>query len=590
MPYGIRKSGDKFKVVNKETGRVFGTHSTKEKAKKQLAALYIHAHPKNESALLDVRMVTKNGIRVGAIDVLAEAVRKDNLVKASSILNIEPDQLLEFIKSVDTDPDLPHGNWICMAAAKGMSLDAKTADQLRMMLKFFTKYKKQVTNAGKSANIFEYPDYQAFKDMVFSFGKHAYDYNPEELPGVTKVYEAGPFAAYRITVKDLGTTSVTSPELQSVLDSLGRMGIGTRWCTRAEGYGPSWKSNAYNYMVTNNPDKTMLIITKFNNPFIQLQKNLSSIMDVNDKPFDLSNSKTRRELSDVFVKIAGELNLDNDTSKSKYLSLVGVRTRKSFEYYLSKGYSEALLLGKLTVPMADLGFTDEESVDMVIKAVVSRLGDSRYVIDSILSTVLDNNPELASRAIAAAFMQGQIKPKHTFDKFVFDYIDRILNQAQDKTIEPKDILAMEPVVADFNLATMLYRWCVFVRDARWPEKEAIMKEVFDRDPRFAQIYYSLGQDVSEEDLSKEATSALIKQIDMAGKRLQKLSEQEFIRRGEDLPGWQAVKQSIYNFVITYGASPDIKKHIEDYLPGPYQRLMESTYKHAVESYSVEEVE
>jgi hypothetical protein len=43
MPYAIKKSGDDFKVVNKNTGHVFGTHPSKEKAKKQLAALYVHA-------------------------------------------------------------------------------------------------------------------------------------------------------------------------------------------------------------------------------------------------------------------------------------------------------------------------------------------------------------------------------------------------------------------------------------------------------------------------------------------------------------------------------------------------------------------
>jgi hypothetical protein len=40
MPYAIRKSGSKWKVVNKETGRVLGTHTSKRKAEKQLSAVY----------------------------------------------------------------------------------------------------------------------------------------------------------------------------------------------------------------------------------------------------------------------------------------------------------------------------------------------------------------------------------------------------------------------------------------------------------------------------------------------------------------------------------------------------------------------
>lgn len=40
MPWKVQKSGDKYKVVNKETGRVMGTHGSKEKAERQLSALY----------------------------------------------------------------------------------------------------------------------------------------------------------------------------------------------------------------------------------------------------------------------------------------------------------------------------------------------------------------------------------------------------------------------------------------------------------------------------------------------------------------------------------------------------------------------
>ena len=42
MPYAVRKSGEKHKVVNKNTGRVYGTHDSQEKANKQLAALHIN--------------------------------------------------------------------------------------------------------------------------------------------------------------------------------------------------------------------------------------------------------------------------------------------------------------------------------------------------------------------------------------------------------------------------------------------------------------------------------------------------------------------------------------------------------------------
>jgi hypothetical protein len=42
MPYAVsHKPGSKvWKVVNKETGRILGTHSSKEKAEAQLRAVY----------------------------------------------------------------------------------------------------------------------------------------------------------------------------------------------------------------------------------------------------------------------------------------------------------------------------------------------------------------------------------------------------------------------------------------------------------------------------------------------------------------------------------------------------------------------
>lgn len=40
MPYKIKKSGSKYKVVKEGDGKVMGTHDTKKEALKQLKALY----------------------------------------------------------------------------------------------------------------------------------------------------------------------------------------------------------------------------------------------------------------------------------------------------------------------------------------------------------------------------------------------------------------------------------------------------------------------------------------------------------------------------------------------------------------------
>lgn len=43
MPYKVEKRGTVYTVVNAETGKVHGHHKSRKKAKRQLAALYIHA-------------------------------------------------------------------------------------------------------------------------------------------------------------------------------------------------------------------------------------------------------------------------------------------------------------------------------------------------------------------------------------------------------------------------------------------------------------------------------------------------------------------------------------------------------------------
>jgi hypothetical protein len=41
MPYQIKSNGKNFQVVNKDTGKVKGTHASKEKAVKQMRLLYM---------------------------------------------------------------------------------------------------------------------------------------------------------------------------------------------------------------------------------------------------------------------------------------------------------------------------------------------------------------------------------------------------------------------------------------------------------------------------------------------------------------------------------------------------------------------
>jgi hypothetical protein len=50
MPYDIKKTGDKFCVVSRDTGKVHGCHSTRKDAIQQQRAIYVNAPPSKEKA------------------------------------------------------------------------------------------------------------------------------------------------------------------------------------------------------------------------------------------------------------------------------------------------------------------------------------------------------------------------------------------------------------------------------------------------------------------------------------------------------------------------------------------------------------
>ena len=62
MPYKIQKDGEKFQVVNADTGKVMGTHPDEAKAKAQMAALYANVEDAGKSIadLLAAKMGRRN--------------------------------------------------------------------------------------------------------------------------------------------------------------------------------------------------------------------------------------------------------------------------------------------------------------------------------------------------------------------------------------------------------------------------------------------------------------------------------------------------------------------------------------------------
>ena len=107
-----------------------------------------------------------------------------------------------------------------------------------------------------------------------------------------------------------------------------------------------------------------------------------------------------------------------------------------------------------------------------------------------------------------------------------------------------------------------------------------MKDVFDRDQRFAEIYYGLGKDISDEDERAEAVKKLIKQFEALSKKfLTNISSTQ-----------STLKNIITTFVLTYGAAPEVTEYLEDLPVNEFRQSVASFYRNAVQTYSVEEVE
>lgn len=59
MPYKIRKKGNRWEVYNPDTGKIYGTHSTRKEAEDQVKALYTNADPSEESFVSKIRITKK---------------------------------------------------------------------------------------------------------------------------------------------------------------------------------------------------------------------------------------------------------------------------------------------------------------------------------------------------------------------------------------------------------------------------------------------------------------------------------------------------------------------------------------------------
>jgi hypothetical protein len=75
MPWNVQRSGSKYEVVQSQTGRVVGTHPTKQEANAQLAALYANVKDTKKS---DNITVNESPNRDAANDIASIAYSAPN--------------------------------------------------------------------------------------------------------------------------------------------------------------------------------------------------------------------------------------------------------------------------------------------------------------------------------------------------------------------------------------------------------------------------------------------------------------------------------------------------------------------------------
>jgi hypothetical protein len=123
MPFGIQKSKDKWKVVNKDTGRVLGTHDSESAANKQLAAVQINYGKES---------VQTEGIFSSIKDMLSRRITAGDTV------------ITDYGESVIKEIyEVPPGTKSSLAKKDGVKVDSTTMTKIKNLEVIFKLDNKQ---------------------------------------------------------------------------------------------------------------------------------------------------------------------------------------------------------------------------------------------------------------------------------------------------------------------------------------------------------------------------------------------------------------------------------------------------------------
>lgn len=226
--------------------------------------------------------------------IIVEEINKQQLASTAQTLGVDEATIRDWVNSADPTPTKSFSVWLLRGLKKG-EIQVEDDDRVRETLNRFI----QLRNARRIEDIMQFPTLTALEvkiEQLAGVGSKRQGFagiDPSTLPGV-QIFEQRPdITFYKV----------------SNADSLGKIGEGTKWCTRFSFRGnnetASFYIRKYSYLV---------IGYKGGKPYVQFNPDYTQVMDVNDNIFHYINPLEAKKLNlpaPEFVKNLPELPKSN---------------------------------------------------------------------------------------------------------------------------------------------------------------------------------------------------------------------------------------------------------------------------------------
>lgn len=223
--------------------------------------------------------------------LINEEINKDQLTSVAGVLKKREDILRGWINDTDPTPNKSFSVWL-LRGLKKQWIRMEDKGRITPLLQRFI----QLRNSNKIGDIMQYPHINdlenAIEDLAGEGAKRQgfSGTDPSTLPGVS-VFKETP-------EQHIVFYKVSDPT------SLGKLGEGTKWCTRTSYDGSGSMANRYI-----NQYGYLIVGYKHGKPYIQFNPDYSQIMDVNDVNFERSNPKAAKTLGLPMPKVSSKYSM-----------------------------------------------------------------------------------------------------------------------------------------------------------------------------------------------------------------------------------------------------------------------------------------